>query len=176
MEHKDVVSRYHTLFYRLSSLPEKIVATHGKENLAEFVLYELAHPQCLNFTKAAFFINNPDFNCLQGIVGFSAPEHAGQAENVWEEEDRFSDRMKQSSFNSAVRAIRQQSITNDHAASEQVVAGLIAQLLFTNPSWRTFKVKHGNSGILLFETTPEHQDIAQQVTQAASLLAFCPIF
>lgn len=174
MEHKDVVTRYPNLFYCLSSLPEKIVATHGKENLAELVLYELAHPHCLDFSKAAFFIDNPDFNCVQGMVGLVVNEH--EQEDVWHHEAEFTSRMKLSSFNRAVRMMRHQSVAGNESAKAALLQTIAGELRFVNPAWRTFPLKHGNQGMLLFEATPAHQSLEKQVAQAASLLAFCPIF
>ena len=107
MDHKDLVMRKQQLLYRLSCLPEKIVSAHEIDNLAEFVLYELCHPECLNLGKAAFFIDNPDFDCLRGIAGISTDDHVHTLDNqdVWKIQDTFTKTMRDSQFNSSVRAV-----------------------------------------------------------------------
>lgn len=180
MEHKDLMKRSHQLLCHLSCLPEKIVAAHDVDNLAEFVLYELCHPACFNFKRAAFFVDNPDFDCLRGIVGVSTDEHALNNQDIWKMYENFSKSMKDSSFNASVRAVSGASMAKSGLPVEQEVTKLLTLLPFKNPEWRSFKTKHGNRGILIFERTGLEQDLDQVISDhilsGAALLAFCPIF
>ena len=42
--------------------------------MSEFVLHDICNPNCFNLQKAAFLVDNPDFDCLKGVAGFSADE------------------------------------------------------------------------------------------------------
>lgn len=180
MEQKDLITRKQQLLYRLSSLPKKIVDAHEIDNLAEFVLYELCHPECLNFGKAAFFVDNPDFDCLRGIAGIATEDHvhALDSQDVWQIHDVFTDTMKKSSFNASVRAVSTPSLAKSGMPVEQEVVRIMQMLTLQNPAWCSFNTKHGNRGILIFEQKPEDKEhvMEDQIVSGASLLAFCPIF
>ena len=180
MDHKDLVMRKQQLLYRLSCLPEKIVSAHEIDNLAEFVLYELCHPECLNLGKAAFFVDNPDFDCLRGIAGISTDDHVHALDNqdVWQIHDTFSKTMRDSQFNRSVRAVSCPSMAKSGLPIEEEVENIVKLLPLKNHAWRSFKTKHGNRGILIFEqkANEETQMVSDHIVSGASLLAFCPIF
>jgi hypothetical protein len=173
MKHTDLVTRRHHLLYRLSCLPAKIVAAHDQAHLAELVLYELSQKDCFNFDKAAFFIDNPDFDCLKGMAGVSG---IGELD-VWQEKENFLKCMEASAFNKAVRAISSCSIEKSGKTVEADLRRLADSLSFRNPGWHVFKIKHGNIGLLVFEKQDEQdtQIVKDHLDAGASLLAFCPI-
>ena len=74
MKH-DGANNKNRILIHLSTLPQKILSLHGRADLAEFVLRDLCHERCFNLKKAAFFIDNPDFNHLKGIAGFCHEEN-----------------------------------------------------------------------------------------------------
>ena len=86
------------MFRHLSELPQKIVNLHGLENITEFVLHDLCHRSCFNLNKAAYFVDNPDFDCLKGIAGFHHDE-VYPGEDIWFNPQAFSDHMESASFN-----------------------------------------------------------------------------
>ena len=61
---------------------------------------------------------------------------------------------------------------------EKEVENIAKLLPLKNHAWRSFKTKHGNRGILIFEQKADEdtQMIADHIVSGASLLAFCPIF
>ena len=173
MEKNNGTLQGHNLLYRLSCLPEKIISAYDRENLIEFVLYELCDPECLNFNRAAFLIDNPDFNCLKGITGICTQEHS-YGEDIWKQPEAFSHRMQQAAFNTAVRAIRQTSVQKH---TQDSVTQLAQHLCIENPGFHTFNVKHGNTGILIYNQPQDTQSSQQEhVPAGASLLAFCPLW
>jgi hypothetical protein len=178
MEQKDLVIRQHQLLYRLSKLPEKIVSAHEIDNLAEFVLYELCHPECLNLGKAAFFVDNPDFDCLRGVVGIAPEDHGFDHQNVWETHDLFTQSMRGSAFNAAVRSVACPSLAKSGMSLDQEVARIVQMLPFQQHAWCSFNTKHGNRGILIFEQLPNDDAKLTEdyLVSGAALLAFCPIF
>ena len=54
---------------KLCHLPRKILSLHGHDNITELILHELCNEQCFNLEKAAYFIDNPDFDCFKGVAG-----------------------------------------------------------------------------------------------------------
>jgi len=173
MEKNNVALQRQNLLFRLSCLPEKIISAHDRDNLIEFILYEICHPECFNFQRAAFLIDNPDFNCLKGIAGFCAQEHSTSS-NIWESPELFSQNMQQGDFNNSVRSIQQTSLQKINHLQESLPQ-ISQQLALTNPSWHIFTVKHGNTGILLFEQ-PSQDIHHEHVPAGAALLALCPIW
>lgn len=177
MEHKNVTQRREEVLYRLNCIPAKMVAAHGCDNLAEFVLYELSHPQCFHLGKVAFFIDNPDFNCLQGIAGVTCDEGFCQTVEPWQEREKFSGHMRQSAFNTAVRSVAHASMIRDPLC-EQKLMHVAHGLGFSCPLWHTFVTKHGNHGLVIYEPrdAQEVPFIQQHLPHSVALLAFCPIF
>ena len=57
----------------LSILPQQILSHSWNENMSEFVLHEICNQSVLT-TKAAFLVDNPDFDCLKGVAGYSTDE------------------------------------------------------------------------------------------------------
>ena len=56
---------------RLADLPKRMVPLYDLEaigNIPEFVLHDLCHEDCFNLKKAAFLVDNPDFDSLQGVA------------------------------------------------------------------------------------------------------------
>lgn len=156
----------------LSSLPEKILRLHGAENVSEFVLYELCHPNCFNLPKAAFFIDNPDFNCFKGIAGFNKQEHP-EHKTLWEEPERFTEFMKNNSFNQKVRNINHCSANK---SAESHLTDIAHQLDVRDLGYHKFSLKHGNHGFLLYDKHDADLQDLEILSRGACVLGFCPVF
>ena len=74
--------RHAQIVDNLRRLPRKMLQLHGRDNVTDFVLHELCSKNYFNIPKAAYFIDNPAFNCLKGIVGISTQE-LQKFENIW---------------------------------------------------------------------------------------------
>lgn len=74
MEHTTMSPRHKQVLVCLSCLPHKMLSVHGLSNATEFVLHELCQSSCFNLKKAAYFVDNPDFDRLQGVAGFNKEE------------------------------------------------------------------------------------------------------
>src|SRR5262245_10115368 len=92
----------HAILNLLSTIPQKVLSLHGTENITEFVLHELCNTHCFDFKKAAYLVDNPDFDCLKGVAGFSSDE-AYPKETIWEKPELFTAHMKKAAFNKKVR-------------------------------------------------------------------------
>lgn len=167
------VRDYHILS-SLSNIPKKIVTLHGTENLSEFVLHELSRPQCFNLPRVAYFVDNPDFNYCKGVAGCCTKEEYGANSCKWEAPEKFSDHMKQSSFNKKVRQINNVSSKNKY---DEVVRSIAQQLDIKNPHYHVFDLKNNNKGLLVYEHNPQNEaEISKHLQQGTALLSFCPVF
>ncbi len=162
----------------LAGLPHKMLSLHGIENMTEFVMHELCGQHCFNFERAAYFIDNPDFNCLKGVAGFARSEaFSNEQEIIWVEPRVFSAHMEKSPFNQKVRGLNRCSLRVVGESEEDVVAEVAHNLGFKNHAFCSWGMKHDNHGLLVFEKTDEDDvDIERYLQKAFSLLGFCPIF
>src|SRR6202042_1032184 len=87
----------------LSNLPKQILTLHSLDNVPEFVLHGLCSKDCFNLYKAAYFVDNPDFDCIRGIAGFSKDEGELEWNNIWDDPESFSLFTKSLPFNKRVR-------------------------------------------------------------------------
>lgn len=173
MERPDILKR-HEILHRLSSLPHKLLKLHGSENMSEFVLHELCNAQCFNITKAAYVVDNPDFDCMKGVAGFSATE-AYNTEPIWEHPDAFSEHMKKSVFNNKVRDFVRPSMRKCAQSDDQTCRMIAEYVGISKPAYCAWNMKHDNHGILVYETQlscPVPDDI---LNNGACFLGFCPI-
>lgn len=158
-------------------LPRKMIALHGNDNISEFVLHELCHPECFNLKKAAYFIDNPDFDCLKGVAGVNQDE-AAQVSDIWNKPDEFSLYMRQSPFNQKVRSLTRASGKKVSVEADKELAIEVAhELGIVNIGYCSWTSKNYNHGILVFEKGTSQEDIDKEILMnGVSLLSFCPIY
>jgi hypothetical protein len=170
---KHECDRHHRLLERLTLLPQHIVAAHGTANLAEFVLHELCDNDCFELRKAAFFVDNPDFDCLKGVVGIDGDRFK---QPVWKSRDAFSDHMTKAKFNNQVRSVQHASSLRDERMWENHAAALADAMEVQRHEWHVCPVKHGNTGMVIFEPTSSWREHSDLLARGVALLALCPIF
>ena len=88
-----LLEKQNTMLRYVSQIPKKMLLLHGKDNVTEFVLHDLCHEHCFDIHRAAYFIDNPDFNFLRGIAGFSRDEAYAKCDAIWHEPEAFSQHM-----------------------------------------------------------------------------------
>lgn len=174
---KNTQNPIHTtqVLHILSALPEKILRLHGSENVSEFVLCQLCHPSCFNIPKAAFFIDNPDFNCFKGVAGYHEKEYP-QHLSLWDQPDAFTEFMSASPFNKEVRSVSLPSFHNDDRKEQQFINDMAHQLDVRDLRYHRFALKNGNHGLMLYDLHA-HQPLDHEiVARGACYLGFCPVF
>jgi len=174
MEH-DMLLKHNSLLKKLSLLPRKIVQLHGTPNIPEFVLHDLCHSNCFNLDKAAYFVDNPDFNWLKGVAGFAKAESFGDGESIWENQDGFSTHMKNSLFNQKVRDVSLQSVKRGSAKEHEIVELIADKLGLDNYAFSTWDLKHHNHGMLVYEKPKCDLPAQEDMVSGLYLLGFCPI-
>ncbi len=159
----------------LLCIPHKILSFGHHDNLTAFVLHELCHDACLNLDRAAYFIDNPDFNCFKGISGIDrVQEEKIKMEDVWKNPDDFKKHMHNSAFNKKVRDVQKPSTKNQN--EEDFINTMADYLSLHNHKYHAWDIKHGNRGYLLYEPAKNQaEEFAELMPYAVSLLAFCPI-
>ena len=178
MKHDDYDERSKVLCL-LNALPRKILGLQGQENLTEFVLHDLAGADCFNLHRAAYFVDNPDFDCIKGIAGFNRQEIEGLPSDVWQDADRFSERMRSSVFNQRVRKLERPSFRRIGSTDEEIARELAEGIEMPHYHFCSWDTKHNNHGFLVYEPVEEekHRTLTSfYVKDAACLLGLCPIF
>lgn len=169
-----LMDRRNGLLEHLSTLPRKMIQVHGRANLNEFLLHELCGQSCFNLLKAAYFVDNPDFNCLRGVAGFDC-KHVFNARDIWQNPEEFSQFMACCSFHNKVKEIMHEGRSSDDDVNLFLTqAG--ALLGFNGCSRCTWQMKHDNNGILMYEKAdPQDQIVDDYLLDGISLLSFCPV-
>jgi len=177
MKKKYNQQRKNELLRCICSLPNKMTKIHGTENMTEFLLQHLARPHCFNLSKAAYFVDNPDFDLLKGLAGFHHKETFHHPEH-WNTQDEFTLHMKNSSFNRKVRSIGKRSHKKLGASEHTLISHLADELEFERPLHKILTIKHDNHSLFLFELADqEEREIVEEVLEdTLYLFGFCPIF
>ncbi|MBA3954703.1 hypothetical protein H0X48_05290 [Candidatus Dependentiae bacterium] len=175
MKQGDMSPRHEQLLVSFASLPEKMLALYDLENLVEFVLHELCTTRCFNLSKAAYFIDNVDFDCFKGLAGFDKSNEFIKSEESWDTPQEFTQHMQGCKFNQKVRSISNVSPKKSSCSQQQFINELASELEIVRPATCAWDLKHDNYGILIYETAG-HQAVDKHLFKALSLLGFCPVF
>lgn len=176
MEHTEVLSKQNRLLSYLTQLPAKIIKYYDVDAVPEFVLHDLSHANCFNLSKAAYFVNNPDFDFLKGVAGYAQEEDAFELGSVWENPNDFIQHMKAAPFNKAVRNIADVSWQHAQKPEQEAIANLAQKLGINNHCYCSFDLKHGNHGVLIYQKADGICDLEQYLNDGVCLLGFCPIY
>lgn len=176
MKHDERLQRQHEVLRCLSHLPRMMLLLSERDNVPEFVLHDLCHPTCFNLRKAAYLVDNPDFDCLHGVAGLSHDEINIENEDVWHSPDDFSMSMQLSPFNQKVRDIERASQKRSELSEEELLNELANILGLEQPSACSWNMKHDNYGLLIFEKAAFDDTAADEyLINGVSMLSFCPI-
>lgn len=160
------------LLNRYSNFSEKMVKNHHLSNLSEFVLHDICDQNLFGVSKAAYLVNNPDFTCLKGVVGYHHPE-SYQAGASWDNQKDFMSHMKNSQFNNQVRSIYEQSLSEDYQDKVYLLAD---RLKISDPKFHIWDLKHNNQGLLIFQNSENGNFDQDHLTKFLYMLSFCPVF
>ncbi len=166
--------RYQKLLKCFTDLPQQILSLQEIDGVAEYVLHSLCNEGCLNLSKAAYLIDNPDFDCIKGVAGFNKADEISDI--VLEDHGQFQEHMDQCEYNKKVREINLRSAHRKGQSPEETVKQLALILGMVNPMYHTWTIKHDNHGLLIFERALEEAPIKQEeFIKGLSLLGFCPV-
>ena len=168
-------SKEQELLFTLGSLPRNMVSHHGTENLTEFVLHGICQ-EGFGISKAAYFINNPDFDFLKGVAGYNDEESYKAKDTCWNEKDEFTSCMLSSNFNQQVRQMHDKSFSRGHQSEIEAVKKLAHVLGFKAPGHHAWDVKYDNHGLFIFEVPENPVHTQDHLYNFLHLLGFCPVF
>ncbi len=176
MNRNDMSQREHAIVCNLRKLPQRILSLHDHDHITDLVLHNLCGQECFNFNKAAYLVDNPDFNCLKGVSGFWQRDGASIPTcNLWESPDECAERIRSLPFNTQVREIERCSLKKGMQAELALAREIAEDLEMKEPQFCVWSLKYGNHGVLIFE--PCEDEYSQEiVTDGCSLLGFCPVF
>ncbi len=177
MEREELLERQNKMFVCLTSLPKRMLSLQGMDNVTEFVLHDLCNECCFNLSRAAFFIDNPDFNCTKGVAGFSREEIRAQCSGIWDNPQAFSECMRSSAFNQKVRGLTECSIRKAGHNHDELAKKVADDLGFKQYAYCSWGMKHDNEGFVIFEKAlPQETFADEHVLNGLALLSFCPVF
>jgi hypothetical protein len=177
MGRDELLQRERKILNHLTYMPRKILNLYGQQdNITEFVLHDLCGKDCFNLEKAAYFVDNPDFDCLKGIAGFSRLEAYHDGSSIWESPKLFSEHMSRSPFNQKVRSLYKQSLKKSEISDEIIAHSIAQELGFKDHVFYSWNMKYQNHGILLFERSENDSCVEEHLLDGMSLLSFCPVF
>ncbi len=156
-------------------IPKKLLKLHNVDNVAEFVLHELAHENCFNLKKAAYFIDNPDFNCLKGIAGFCKQEAYPKTETMWHEPSKFCEHMSNVEFNQKIRSFCTGSCRLAGETDEVVARQIANDFDIKDFRYCVWPMKYDNHGLLVYEKMNQEDAVEEFIQDGVGLLGFCPI-
>lgn len=177
----------HALADCLVGLPLRILSNYDKE-LAHLVLYQLGHDHHFGLESAAYLIDNPDFDCLQGKAGITRGECFFASDELWHKPSEAYQSITKTPFNTKVcefttgsLARNAESKISEHMGNIRSVKSSSLQAIGSlfglgNSECIAWPLKHGNFGILLFDRNQSFDQKHQQLfMEALALLGFCPI-
>jgi hypothetical protein len=177
MKPKNMMSNHAHVVDSLRRLPRKMLQLHGLDNVTEFVLHDLSGKDCFNLHKAAYFIDNPDFNFFKGIAGVSHNEKHN-VDDIWVNPDVFTQHMMQSPFNQQVRSLTGNSHKKNGELSIKTAEAIAHELGLDDYGFYSWDMKHNNHGFLVCEKNKDGHDHHIEddiIIDGLSLLSFCPV-
>lgn len=176
MKTEEMYNRQCALLKQLSSLPRKMVSIHGADKVADLVLHELCQPDCFNLVKAAYFVDNPDFDCFKGVSGLFRPELQEGHAVSWQDHELFVASTFDLPFNKRVREINKQSYKRQSTRDQDIADQLASDLGFESHAFCSWDMKHANHGLFIYEKADfAAYPIEEHLADGLSLLSFCPI-
>lgn len=177
MNKDERICKEHQVLTCLCSLPRRILSLYESNNVTEFVLHDLCNENCFNWHKAAYFVDNPDFDCLKGIAGCSKAEAFVAVKSIWDDPTAFSIHMEASPFNQQVRHWNCESCKRSNKADSGVIKKIADELGFQSYCYYGWDIKYGNHGILIYELEDNEAECLSDecIQNGISFLGLCPI-
>ena len=171
--------KYGSILNKVVCLPTYLLQNHEQKNLAHAVLYVLGHDNCFGLERGAYLIDNPEFDCLKGCVGFTRGECDVSSDAVLASLVDTEQTLCQTPYNHKVQHLQYPSLKKqeDDATQKSLYERVCRDLNFAHPECIRWPMKHGNQGLFIFEEATHHADHAFKdlLTYAMSLLGFCPV-
>jgi len=152
------------LVSELLQLPKQILKHIHTHNLTDLLLGHLASENYFNLKKAAYLLNNPEFNCVKGLSGIEDHD-IKDWKKLWEDPAESAKRLANSSYNQKIKSFASASPFADLGAHrpEELVEYAKQNFAFNNPVFIGWHGKHGNYGLFFCEPR-NPQALAEQLS------------
>jgi len=173
-----ISNREHAVLGCLSAIPKKMLRSHGMNNISSLVLYDLCHENCFNVKKAAYFVDNPDFNICKGVAGYHRSESYYDISDAWSEPETFELIMNSCPFNAQVQTFEKNNLHVNGNGNADILDAISRHCLFENPHLVSWDMKHDNIGLLVYEQTDSESlsELEEHLYHGLHLFGFCPLF
>ncbi len=164
------------LLHQLLALPKRIIQMHGVSALPEMVLHELCHDHCFNINKAVYLVDNPDFDCLQGVAGYVREECCHHKDDLWKDPHTFEEDMQNAPYRQEIKGFADHSLCahKQREYSQKELEELGNRLGIKHPLCFTWGTKHDNHGILIVEDDSRCESEKKKLLyNVISLLSIC---
>lgn len=151
---------YGRVLLNISTLPHKILQNYNSDNLSQMILYELCNDDNgFAIKRAAYLIDNPDFDHIAGSAGFSNKEVQYYNPSLWEDSKGFKESIKKATFHSDVKKFLKNSLKRKdiNLNDSDDILELGHLLGIDNTKYFSWGMKHGNHGILIYDPVKEKQ-------------------
>lgn len=138
----------------LIKLPQQILLHGNTDGIQELILKFIAEKNYFNLNKAAYFLDNPSFNCSKGIAGFDALDFKDDNNwlDLWDNNDKKIHCIEYAAYNQKIKKLRCNSLSKLAHNNEKTIFDFAKKNLeFINPSYLFSNGKHGNIGIFFYE-------------------------
>ena len=170
---------YQQVMNRLIDLPNKISRNYDLQYLPQLVLHYIGHKDCFDLKKAAYFADNPDFDHFLGAAGYDQNECCyDNLDNLWSEPSKYLTHSEDGNFHNKIQKILRTSFKKQGASlsNSEDLSLLAKELGMESPNIVSWDLKHGNHGVLMYETNKTlDQQNADLLEKALSFLNFCPL-
>lgn len=155
----DEVRNLEEFVSNLLQLPKKILKHYHTSGLVDLVLSHLASKHCFNLKTAAYFLDNPEFDCIKGVSGFHSSEVSDLPDwdEMWNLPAEKINSIHDAAFNQKVKNCLSSSLygKNKSEEPERLITFAKSNLALEKPAVASWHGKHGNHGILFYEYSDE---------------------
>lgn len=139
----------------LIEIPQNILRFNHRPELIDFVLQKISNEKCFSFHRAAYLVDNPDFNFLKGICGFCKNSNPANVSTI---NDELLEQISRSEYNNKVKNFQNISLkaNNRDIRNPETLAELSNALNIPEPQVYSWDLKNNNFGILIFKSELDH--------------------
>jgi len=172
---------HYDLLLRLCVLPQAINVLHHDDahgpHTVEYIFHELCGNQCFGLRKAAYLIDNPDFDMVRGVAGYACDGYVSKAASHDNDScmKHFASHLQECDFNESVRELQHGSVSRN-GQTEQEIAQQLAKLFgFSDPQVIIWEVQNDNNGVFVYEgDEAKMQELRDWLVHGMHLLSLCP--
>jgi hypothetical protein len=167
---------YQRLLSTVGSLFKNIQASDHHDHVADFVMHQLCNESGFNLNRAAYLVDNPDFDCVQGVTGYCKDEMGKKSFDIWKNKPAFEQHVCASRFNQDVKNFKHTSVLRSGQPHADAVHAIADTLHIDNPAYYTWDMKHDNHGIFVYQKQDVPGAALDHLQDTVCLLGFCPLF